>query len=198
MPRTAPWLERKGNGRSVRPSSLLGRSGPESFGVCRRRSDTQRRGLGGTVAPSTRHRARTPSSGLPLFLQGTAPPPRAPVTEAPGVYAPNAPTRRERRPSPPVQSLPTEGGSFRRPGWMLGVSTDTRLGVATTQGSAVAAMCVQLVDASDNLAIHMLTRILLRSSSTHEPSDPLLEVVFGSRPWPHGPGHSSFGECLGF
>ena len=43
--------------------------------------------------------------------------------------------------------------------------------------SAVAAMCVQLVDASDNLAIHMLTRILLRSSSTHEPSDPPLEVV---------------------
>ena len=57
------------------------------------------------------------------------------------------------------------------------VSTDTRLGVATTLGSAVAAMCVQLVDASGNLAIHMPTRILLRSSSTHEPSDPPLEVV---------------------
>ena len=38
-------------------------------------------------------------------------------------------------------------------------------------------MCVQLVDASFNLAIHMPTRILLRSSSTHEPSDPPLEVV---------------------
>ena len=47
------------------------------------------------------------------------------------------------------------------------VSTDTRLGVATTLGSAVAAMCVQLVDASGNLAIHMPTRILL-----------LLEVKF--------------------
>ena len=33
-------------------------------------------------------------------------------------------------------------------------------------GSAVAAMCVQLVDASDYFAIHMPTRILLRSSST--------------------------------
>ena len=55
--------------------------------------------------------------------------------------------------------------------------TDTRLGVATTLASAVAAMCVQLVDASYNLAIHMLTRSLLRSSSTHEPSDPPLEVV---------------------
>ena len=57
------------------------------------------------------------------------------------------------------------------------VCTDTRLEVATTLGSAVAAMCVQLVDASGNLAIHMPTRILLRSSSTHEPSDPPLEVV---------------------
>ena len=60
---------------------------------------------------------------------------------------------------------------------MHAISTDTRLGVATTLGSAVAAMCVQLVDASGNLAIHMPTRILLRSSSTHEPSDPPLEVV---------------------
>ena len=57
------------------------------------------------------------------------------------------------------------------------ISIDTRLGVATTLGSEVAAMCVQLVDASGNLAIHMPTRILLRSSSTHEPSDPPLEVV---------------------
>ena len=56
--------------------------------------------------------------------------------------------------------------------------TDTRLGVATALGSAVAAMCVQLVDASGNLAIHMPTRILLRSSSTHEPSDPPLEVIW--------------------
>ena len=37
--------------------------------------------------------------------------------------------------------------------------TDTRQGVATTLGSAVAAMCVQLVDASGNLAIHMRSRI---------------------------------------
>ena len=67
------------------------------------------------------------------------------------------------------------------PGWMyiyIFFCLDTRLGVATTLGSAVAAMCVQLVDASGNLAIHMTTRILLRSSSTHEPSDPPLEVVF--------------------
>ena len=65
----------------------------------------------------------------------------------------------------------------RTSGWMHCVSTDTRLGVATTLGSEVTAMCVQLVDASGNLAIHMPTRILLRSSSTHEPSDPPLEVV---------------------
>ena len=66
------------------------------------------------------------------------------------------------------------------------VSTDARLGVAITLGSAVAAMCVQLVDASGNLAIDMPTRILLRLSSTHEPSDPPLEVVrlFGK---PHPP-----------
>ena len=56
---------------------------------------------------------------------------------------------------------------------------DTRLGVAAALGSAAAAMCVQLVDASGNLAIHMPTRILLRSSSTHEPSDPPLEVICG-------------------
>ena len=65
----------------------------------------------------------------------------------------------------------------RRTGWMNYISTDTHLGVATTLGSAVTAMCVQLVGASGNLAIHMTTRILLRSSSTHEPSDPPLEVV---------------------
>ena len=40
-----------------------------------------------------------------------------------------------------------------------------------------AAMCVRLVDVSDILAIHITTRILLRSSSTHEPSDPPLRVV---------------------
>ena len=77
-------------------------------------------------------------------------------------------------------SLPppaAQAGATPRTGWMHSVSTDTRLGVATTLGSAVAAMCVQLVDASGNLAIHMPTRILLRSSSTHEPSDPPLEVV---------------------
>ena len=56
---------------------------------------------------------------------------------------------------------------------------DSRLEVATSLYSVVAAMCVQLVDASDNLAIHMPTRILLRSSSTHEPSDPPLGVVKG-------------------
>ena len=55
--------------------------------------------------------------------------------------------------------------------------------MATALGSAVAAMCVQLVDASDLLAIHMLTRILLRSSSTHEPSDPPLEVVSFCKPF---------------
>ena len=64
-----------------------------------------------------------------------------------------------------------------RTGWMHYISIDTRLGVATTLASEVAAMCVQLADASGNLAIHMPTRILLRSSSTHEPSDPPLEVV---------------------
>ena len=77
----------------------------------------------------------------------------------------------------------THRGGGTAPGWMR-VGADTRLGVATTLGSAVAAMCVQLADASDNLAIHMPTRILLRSSSTHEPSDPPLEVVdLGSQDW---------------
>ena len=71
----------------------------------------------------------------------------------------------------------SQGPSRPRTGWMHVISIDTRLGVATTLGSEVTAMCVQLVDASGNLAIHMPTRILLRSSSTHEPSDPPLEVV---------------------
>lgn len=53
--------------------------------------------------------------------------------------------------------------------------------------SAAAAMCVRLVDVSGILAIHIPTRSLLRSSSTHEPSDPPLRVVLwinyaGSRP----------------
>ena len=83
---------------------------------------------------------------------------------------PNAPRwNHRRRAAAQLRQMP--------PGWMLQFSTDTRPGVATTLVSAVAAMCVQLVDASHNLAIHMLTRILLRSSSTHEPSDPPLEVV---------------------
>lgn len=71
------------------------------------------------------------------------------------------------------QALPNPGGSRPRvvrkagptpwevrtcDGCLFSVQ-DTRLGVATTLGSAVAAMCVQLVDASDNLAIHMLSRI---------------------------------------
>ena len=59
--------------------------------------------------------------------------------------------------------------------------------------SDVAAMCVQLVDASDNLAIHMTARILLRSSSTHEPSDPPLGVVlllFGAGKCRPRPNHS--------
>ena len=48
-------------------------------------------------------------------------------------------------------------------------------------------MCVRLVDVSGILAIHIPTRSLLRSSSTHEPSDPPLRVVLwinyaGSRP----------------
>ncbi|ORD92917.1 hypothetical protein ECANGB1_2309, partial [Enterospora canceri] len=38
-------------------------------------------------------------------------------------------------------------------------------------------MCVRLVDVSGILAIHIPTRSLLRSSSTHEPSDPPLRVV---------------------
>lgn len=43
--------------------------------------------------------------------------------------------------------------------------------------AAAAAICVQLVDVSGILAIHIPTRSLLRSSSTHEPSDPPLRVV---------------------
>lgn len=85
---------------------------------------------------------------------------------------------------PSHRVLPQRGGSRSnrdtRPR-LMDACTDTRLGVATTRGSAVAAMCVQLVDASDNLAIHMATRILLRSSSTHEPSDQPLEVIFDLR-----------------
>lgn len=44
--------------------------------------------------------------------------------------------------------------------------------------AAAAAICVQLVDVSGILAIHIPTRSLLRSSSTHEPSDPPLRVVY--------------------
>ncbi len=49
---------------------------------------------------------------------------------------------------------------------------------------AAAAMCVRLVDVSDNLAIHIPTRSSLRSSSTHEPSDPPLRVVLGCQDYP--------------
>ena len=77
-----------------------------------------------------------------------------------------------------VRPLPIQHAALRRPGWMQ--FEDTRLGVATTPASAVAAMCVQLVDASFNLAIHMQSHVSLRSSSTHEPSDPPLVVVFRS------------------
>lgn len=79
-----------------------------------------------------------------------------------------------RRELPSAPREPQGRGALARDGWC----TDTRLGVATTLARAFAAMCVQLVDASYNLAIHMLTRGWLRSSSTHEPSDPPLEVVF--------------------
>lgn len=91
-----------------------------------------------------------------------------------GVPSGNAPGLAARRelPSAPRESQGRE--ALARDGW----DTDTRLGVATTLARAFAAMCVQLVDASYNLAIHMLTRGWLRSSSTHEPSDPPLEVVY--------------------
>lgn len=49
--------------------------------------------------------------------------------------------------------------------------------MAAAHESAAAAMCVRLVDVSGILAIHIPTRSLLRSSSTHEPSDPPLRVV---------------------
>ena len=55
--------------------------------------------------------------------------------------------------------------------------SDPRVGVAAAHESAAAAMCVRLVDVSGILAIHIPTRSLLRSSSTHEPSDPPLRVV---------------------
>ena len=55
--------------------------------------------------------------------------------------------------------------------------SDPRVGVTAAHESAAAAMCVRLVDVSGILAIHIPTRSLLRSSSTHEPSDPPLRVV---------------------
>ena len=61
---------------------------------------------------------------------------------------------------------------------VYGLISDPRVGVAATHESAAAAMCVRLVDVSGILAIHIPTRSLLRSSSTHEPSDPPLRVVF--------------------
>lgn len=59
----------------------------------------------------------------------------------------------------------------------LDLISDPRVGVTATHESAAAAMCVRLVDVSGILAIHIPTRSLLRSSSTHEPSDPPLRVV---------------------
>jgi hypothetical protein len=49
--------------------------------------------------------------------------------------------------------------------------------VLSPEGSS--AMCVQRFDGSRNSAIHTTYRISLRSSSLHEPSYPLLRVVFG-------------------
>lgn len=68
-------------------------------------------------------------------------------------------------------------------------TTDPRVGVTAARESAAAAMCVRLVDVSGILAIHIPTRSLLRSSSTHEPSDPPLRVVYvilsrSCRPFP--------------
>ena len=68
------------------------------------------------------------------------------------------------------------------PGWRdkadaIVLISDPRVGVTATHESAAAAMCVRLVDVSGILAIHIPTRSLLRSSSTHEPSDPPLRVV---------------------
>jgi hypothetical protein len=60
---------------------------------------------------------------------------------------------------------------------MYGMISDPRVGVTAAHESAAAAMCVRLVDVSGILAIHIPTRSLLRSSSTHEPSDPPLRVV---------------------
>lgn len=59
----------------------------------------------------------------------------------------------------------------------LDLISDPRVGVTAAHESAAAAMCVRLVDVSGILAIHIPTRSLLRSSSTHEPSDPPLRVV---------------------
>ena len=66
---------------------------------------------------------------------------------------PEAPMRRAGRDSS------ARGRSSNASGMDVLHLTDTRQGVATTLGSAVAAMCVQLVDASGNLAIHMRSRI---------------------------------------
>lgn len=58
------------------------------------------------------------------------------------------------------------------------IISDPRVGVTAAHCRTAAAMCVRLVDVSGILAIHIPTRSLLRSSSTHEPSDPPLRVVF--------------------
>ena len=66
-----------------------------------------------------------------------------------------------------VATRASEGTPKRRPvtpadprvrGMDVRMVTDPRPGGATAPGGAVAAMCVQQVDASDNLAIHMPTR----------------------------------------
>ena len=75
-------------------------------------------------------------------------------------------TKRGRAPNNPTKPIDTNSTS------------DPRVGVTAAHESAAAAMCVRLVDVSGILAIHIPTRSLLRSSSTHEPSDPPLRVVF--------------------
>ena len=69
----------------------------------------------------------------------------------------------------PARAFPKERGSRGK--------AVAQADVLSPEGSS--AICVQRFDGSRDSAIHTTYRISLRSSSLHEPSYPLLRVVFG-------------------
>jgi hypothetical protein len=94
---------------------------------------------------------------------------------------------------------PTQGRFYRNRGhWEGQVRQTTSPKGRESRGKAVAqadvlspegssAICVQRFDGSRDSAIHTTYRISLRSSSLHEPSYPLLRVVFGLKESPLRP-----------